>query len=275
MSRNIKQPIQQSEAQPPRGTRYLMLGAIGLDVVLTCRGQPPGYWIGYWELAHEANPIGRVALETHPLVFAALMAGWMALLLVVITHGPTAVRMPLASVVTVAHLYGAGCWLFQYVPGGTMEIGAVVGAAGLGLLNTAPERTAAWPRAASAFLAPILILGIGAAACCQTWEPGPYDDAGMAANLQLDRGMRDRAEVLLTMAYVEALRLPTTAPRRWAATTNLALFYNRTGRKDDAVRFARASLALARAANDGKVFAATEQLVAPVLDGATPEPPAG
>jgi hypothetical protein len=87
-----------------------------LDVALTLRFQPAGYWAGDYSQATEAMAVARLLLGAHPLGFIAGSGAY----LVVCSFAVLAVRPRmgryLTTVLTSGHTWGASSWLWLYVP---------------------------------------------------------------------------------------------------------------------------------------------------------------
>src|SRR5262245_46888321 len=92
---------------------WLCLPAAGLcllDGALTLAGQDAAYWAGTPGAANEANPVGYLLLEWHPLAFVAGVLAWAALFCGAALWLPRPLPA-LVVLVALGHAVGAATWL--------------------------------------------------------------------------------------------------------------------------------------------------------------------
>ncbi len=240
------------------------LAPMWLDVLVTLRGQAIGYWMGFYELAYEYNPIGRIALEAHPLVFLAMMGVWATIVALAIGYSPTRVAATVAALVSLGHLWGLANWLLAKAPFGALVLAAFLIILAIAWLCGLFLPSARQQQAAGVAL--MLGAGLVAGACLPKWEPALYDDACAAALFEVDRGAPERGEVLVTAAYLHALDTPPGSSERCVAEAGLATFYDRIGRRREAAEFARAAVATASVGTlDPTVEEVTRRMFADLL----------
>jgi hypothetical protein len=100
----------------PKTRLCLCLGPILfclLDGCLTLRGQSEEYWSGNYRLAEELNPLGLWALEKHPLVFAAVLLGWIGFFSVCILALPKNLAMVFSFLIQMGHTLGSCSWAIR------------------------------------------------------------------------------------------------------------------------------------------------------------------
>jgi len=83
-----------------------------LDTILTLLGQTAEYWKG-GQLAYdnESSPTFHYLLSVHPAAFVAGIAGWAAILVVVLLLLPDTLALIVSVAVVLGHAVGAATWL--------------------------------------------------------------------------------------------------------------------------------------------------------------------
>jgi hypothetical protein len=101
-----------------------------IDVTFTLLGQSARFWAGEYHLANEGNPLAAIVLRRSPWLFLVLAGLWAITLLNVLLAWRNLAMWWLATIVTVAHAFGATSWCVH--AGGTLGI---VGAASVLLIT--------------------------------------------------------------------------------------------------------------------------------------------
>jgi hypothetical protein len=100
----------------PKGRLCLCLGPIFfclLDGCLTLHGQAEEYWNGNYRLVEELNPLGRWALEIHPLVFVTVLLCWIGFFSACILLLPKNLAMVCSFLVQMGHTLGSCSWAIR------------------------------------------------------------------------------------------------------------------------------------------------------------------
>lgn len=98
---------------PTENRIWLLLGPLAAstaDAALTLAFQPTAYWSGDYSAIREWNPVGRVLLGQHPLLFAAVAFGWIVLVAAAIFTIPRrhAIVAAIAYLVAMEQLWTIG-----------------------------------------------------------------------------------------------------------------------------------------------------------------------
>jgi len=87
-----------------------------VDALLTLAGQPSEYWSGNFSASREWNPLGRILLQQHPLLFAGIAFAWVGLVSLAILRLPLRLAAVLSFVVMLVHALCGACWLWRLGP---------------------------------------------------------------------------------------------------------------------------------------------------------------
>ncbi len=100
-----------------------------LDTTLTLIGQSAEYWQGQRAYANEISPTWHHLLTAHPAAFAAGMAAWAAIFVMVLLLLPDTLALIVSVAVVLGHTAGAATWLYNLKFGYQMCNGLVLLAA--------------------------------------------------------------------------------------------------------------------------------------------------
>jgi hypothetical protein len=89
-----------------------------LDVAVTLRYQPAGYWAGDRAQVVEGNPLVWVALRVHPALLVPGCLGWYALFYFLIFRTPAWVGLRCHVLWVGGHLIAIAGWLIHFHPHG-------------------------------------------------------------------------------------------------------------------------------------------------------------
>lgn len=89
-----------------------------LDVAVTLRYQPVGYWAGDRAQVVEGNPLVWVALRIHPALLVPGCLGWYALFYFLIFRTPAWVGLRCHVLWVGGHLIAIAGWLIHFHPHG-------------------------------------------------------------------------------------------------------------------------------------------------------------
>lgn len=92
-----------------------------VDVGLTLSGQPARYWQGEGNVVHEANPLGRLLLQVHPLALGLSVVVETALAGILLLAWPTRRSSRFVLVLILLHALGAASWLTHFGPLGCVS----------------------------------------------------------------------------------------------------------------------------------------------------------
>ena len=84
-----------------------------LDGALTLFGQAGEYWAGNFKLAEEWNPVGRWALEQHPMIFATVLLCWLGTVSILILSLPVNLALVASFAIQLGHTVGAVSWVYR------------------------------------------------------------------------------------------------------------------------------------------------------------------
>ena len=81
------------------------------DATLTLIGQSAQYWQGQRTSVNELSPTFNYLLTVHPAAFAAGMAGWAAIFVIVLLLLPDTLALIVSVVIVLGHAAGTATWL--------------------------------------------------------------------------------------------------------------------------------------------------------------------
>ena len=89
-----------------------------IDMAVTLRYLPPGYWSGDRSQLIEANPLVWIALRLHPALLIPGCIGWYVLFFFLIFYPPAWIGLRCHVAWVVSHLVAIAGWLLRYDPHG-------------------------------------------------------------------------------------------------------------------------------------------------------------
>ena len=81
---------------------------------MTLLGQGGSYWSGDYEQVHEFNPLAKVLLQHHPLLFVLAAAVSCLLVVFVLLNVNSGIALVGSFVVTFCHTVAAAGWLLRF-----------------------------------------------------------------------------------------------------------------------------------------------------------------
>ena len=85
-----------------------------LDLTLTLVGQSAEYWQGHWGHVNVGPPTFEYLLAVHPAAFAAGMAGWAAIFVMVLLLLPDTLALIVSVVIVLGHAAGSATWIYYH-----------------------------------------------------------------------------------------------------------------------------------------------------------------
>lgn len=85
-----------------------------LDATCTLIGQSAKYWQGQLAYVNEGSPTLHYLLTVHPAAFAAGIAGWAAIFVMVLLLLPDTLALMVSVAIVLGHAAGTATWLYYH-----------------------------------------------------------------------------------------------------------------------------------------------------------------